>query len=256
MNEGSLNHNLDYRRAVAHLIDRESVAAAVSKYTEPLSSYVDAFSPSLSGHAWDRYGYDPDKARELLEKVKADEGIDTITATFSTTSNGDIHLRVAEVLAPMFEAVGVEFVVQLQDSQFFLSETLDDGIWDVGQWPWRGSPGMEALVAIHDIFDPDTPPPDGSNFYRWGTEDSSVFDEHTERFAEVRDLMDDTVDSEKLTLLIAEAEEILADQMVILPLYSRVVIGAVWEDEIAGFVMNHTQAFHTWNIEEWYRADL
>jgi hypothetical protein len=43
---------------------------------------------------------------------------------------------------------------------------------------------------------------------------------------------------------------------VILPLFSRLVVGAVWEDEIANFVMNPSQATHTWNIEEWYRADL
>jgi ABC-type transport system substrate-binding protein len=68
--------------------------------------------------------------------------------------------------------------------------------------------------------------------------------------------MNETVDDEELTALIAEAEEILADQMVILPLFPRLVVGAVWEDEIAGFVMTSTQADHTWNIEEWYRADL
>ncbi|MEA3501161.1 MAG: ABC transporter substrate-binding protein [Actinomycetota bacterium] len=256
MNEGTLNHNLDYRKAVAHLIDREAVAAAVSKYTKPLSSYVDAFSPSLSGHAWNRYPYDPEKARELLEKVKVDEGVDTITATFTTTSTGDTHIRVAEALRPMFEAVGVELELKLQDSQYFLGQTLENGTWDLGLWPWVGSPGLAGLIAIHDIFDPDAPPPDGSNYYRWGTEDSSVIDGYTERFAEVRDLMNETVDGEELTALIAEAEEILADQMVILPLYSRLIVGAVWEDEIGGFVMNHTQAFHTWNIEEWYRADL
>jgi ABC-type transport system substrate-binding protein len=255
-NGASLNGNLDYRRAVAHLVDREAIAAVVSDYTEPLSSYVDAFAPALSHHAWDRYPYDPDRARELLEKVKADEGIDTITATFNTTGSSDTRVRVGEALRTMFEAVGIEFAMRLQDSQIFFGTTLEDGTWDIGEWPWVGSPGLDRLVRIHDVFDPDGPPPDGSNYYRWGTEDSSVRDEYTERFAEVHDLMNQTVDGEEIRSLIAEAEDILADQMVILPLYSDDVVGAVWEDEIANFVMNPSRAGYTWNVEEWYRADL
>jgi ABC-type transport system substrate-binding protein len=256
MNGSSLNQKLDYRRAVAYLVDRDAVAAVVSDYTEHLSSYVDAFSPVLSGHAWDRYPYDPQKARELLNTLKDEERIETITAVYNTTSNGDVRIRIGEALAPMFEAVGIDYELELQDSQLFYGETLDNGTWDIGEWAWVGSPGLAGLVGVHDVFDPEAPPPDGSNYYRWGTEDSSVRNEQTKRFAEVRDLMNRTVDAGEVEDLIAEAEEILADQMVILPLYSRLVVGAVWEDEIANFVMNPTQASHTWNIESWYRADL
>jgi peptide/nickel transport system substrate-binding protein len=256
MNGSSLNQKLDYRRAVAHLIDRDAIASVVSDYTDPLPSYVDAFSPLLSHQAWDRYPYDPDKARELVNKIKEEERTETITAVYNTTGNGDVRVRIGEALKPMFEAVGIDYELELQDSQLFFGETLDNGTWDIGEWAWVGSPGLGGLVAIHDIFDPEAPPPDGSNYYRWGTEDSSVRDEYTERFAEVRDLMNETLDAEELESLIAEAEEILADQMVILPLYSRLIVGAVWEDEITNFVMNPSQSGRTWNIEEWYRTDL
>ncbi len=256
MNAASVNSNLDYRRAVAHLVDRDAIAAAVSAYAQPLSSYVDVFTPGLSQHAWDRYPYDPGKAEQLLLKVKAAEGIDSVVAVFSTTSNGDTRIIVSETLRPMFEAVGIEYQTQLQDSQLFFGETLDSGTWDVGLWAWVGSPGFSGLLPIHDAFDPEAPPPDGSNYYRWGTEDSSVRDEHSERFAEVRDLMNSTVDERELTSLVAEAEDLLASRMVILPLYAGQRVGAVWADEIGGFVMNPTLASHTWNIEAWYRADL
>ena len=256
MNKSSLNSNLDYRRAVAYLIDRDAIARAVSDYTSALPSYVDAFSPALSHQAWDRYPYDPDKARELLRKIKEEEHVETITAVYNTSAPGDVRIRIGEALKPMFDAVGIDFQIELQDSQLFFGETLDNGTWDIGEWAWVGTPGLANLVAIHDVFDPDAPPPDGSNYYRWGTEDSSVRNEQTERFAELHDLMNETVDVDELEDLIAEAEDILADQMVILPLYSRLVVGAVWEDEITNFVMNPSQAAHTWNIEEWYRADI
>lgn len=131
------------------------------------------------------------------------------------------------------------------------------------------------MVAVHDLFDPGAPPPEGSNYYRWGTPPASgtaetfrggpevdvtqgpstVIDEHTARFAEVVDAMQTTIDETELAALVAEAESILADQVVIIPLYSRLVASAHWADELAGFEMNPSLAGHTWNIEKWYRTD-
>jgi len=68
--------------------------------------------------------------------------------------------------------------------------------------------------------------------------------------------MNQTVDPDELKALFNEAENILADNAVFFPLYARLVTAAVWEDSIGGFKHNPTQAGDTWNIEEWYRADL
>ena len=140
----------------------------------------------------------------------------------------------------------------------FFGETLETGNWDLGQWAWVGSSGLAGLVAIHDVFDPDNAPVEesrgGANFYRWGTGDSSVIDDSTARFADVVDLMKATVDEAALRELIAEAEEILADQVVIIPLFSRPAVGVAWADEIGGYTFNPSDAGHTWNIESWYRA--
>ena len=256
VNAGTVNSSHAYRRAVAHLVDREAIAAVASPYAAALTSYVDAFSPTLSQHAWDRYSFNPARAKQMLSTVNVDEGVGSIVAVFSTTNVGDTRVLVSEALRPMFEAVGIEYQTQLQDPKDFFGETFDSGAWDVGMWSWAGSSGFDGLVTIHDAFDPEGSLPEGSNYYRWGTEDSSVRNQYTKRFAEVRDLMNSTVDDVELESLVAEAEEILASRMVILPLFSYPVFGAVWADEIAGFVQTPTQADYTWNAEQWYRADL
>ena len=33
------------------------------------------------------------------------------------------------------------------------------------------------------------------------------------------------------------------------------VFGAIWEDQVAGFVQTPSPADYTWNVERWYRAD-
>ncbi|MCP3976206.1 MAG: hypothetical protein GY720_17120 [bacterium] len=255
-NPDSVNDNLNYRKAIAHAIDKQLIVDEIlAGQVEPLDSFVEAFSPTLSLGAWKQYDYNPDTAKSFVDAAKADTGKDSIKTVFSTTSNNDARVKLSELFVDMMTAAGIEYENQLEDSQIFFGETLDNGRWDLGEWAWVGSPGFSGLISIFDVWDPEAPPPDGSNYYRWGTEDSSIIDANTARFAEIRDALNSSVDQDVLVPLINEAENILADNVVLVPLYARLVTAAVWGDEIAGFKHNPTQASHTWNMEQWYRVD-
>ena len=251
----SCNHSLAFRRAVIHAIDRDAVAeSAFLGEGVTMQSYVEAYTPSLSTGAWERYEYDPEIAQALYQIAVAETGREC-TAVFSTTSNSEMRPKLAKLYAEMMEDAGIPFELELRDSSVFFGEMLDAGTWDVGQWAWVGSPGLSRLIDFHDNFDPAGQPPKGGNFYRWGTPDSSVRDEPTRRFAQIVKEMNTTVDETELVGLIRAAEEILADQAVILPLHRRITMAAVWGDEIGGFKYNPLLRAHTWNIEEWYRTD-
>ncbi len=273
-NEDSLNRHLKFRRAVAHAIDRKAILQLAAPVDDaPVSqSYLEAFIPALSTEAWSAYPYDPAESRRLLAELCAelarDCTADPPTVVFSATSNADFRPRVAALLADMLETVGISYEADLEDSSIFFGETLDGGTWDMGMWAWVGEPSLAGAVAIHDVFDPDDPPPEGQNFYRWGTPavsaaEEEIFnqgpsrldDEHTQRFRELLAAMRSTVDTVEVAGLLQEAERLLADQMIILPLYRRLSLGAVWADEIAGYVHNPSQVGDTWNVEFWYRLD-
>ena len=143
----------------------------------------------------------------------------------------------------------------LEDSQLYFGETLDGGLWDMGQWAWTSTPGFSSLVGIHDLWDPEAPPPEGLNYYEWGTPDSYVRDEATAAYAELRDAMNSTVDVAELSTMIQTAEGILADNLVFLPLYASESVAAVWAHTLGGFQHNPTTGSYTWNIGEWHRLD-
>jgi peptide/nickel transport system substrate-binding protein len=272
-NPASYNRYLEYRKAVAHAIDRQKIVDEILKgQVEPMSSFIDAFTPALSGAAWDQYNYDPAKSQEYITQLCALDGVDCAAnppkAIFTTTSNNDARVLLSQLFVQMFADAGIGYEAQLEDSSIYFGGTLDFGQVDLGEFAWVGSPGLSGLVSIYDVFDPEQPPPLGYNYYRYGTpevtgQDPAGFnqgaglqDEASARFAAARDEMNATVDETELKALIAETESILADNVVFIPLYQRLDPGAVWADTVGGYKHNPSSSGDTWNAELWYRVDL
>ncbi len=269
-NPRSLNRYVEFRRAVAYALDIPALVKDIWRHL--ISGFVEVARPDLGPGPWARYGHDPEEATRLLDELCDRLGRDCAAeppvVIFSTTSNADERPRLANRLQQQLADVGITVELQLEDSSLFFGNTLDSGDWDVGEWAWIMSPGTAALASIFDVFDPARPPPDGSNFYRWGTPalseaepdlfnqgPSLVRDEHTAAFAALLEEMRRTVDGGEIVRLAREAEAILADQVVIIPVVTRSDPGAVWADELAGYVHNPSQAGDTWNVEYWYRVD-
>ena len=224
-NPDSLNENLKFRQAVAHAIDKGRLVAEIPAAGRSIESYVEAFLPAVSQGAWAQYDYNVATSVQLLSDLCSELSRDCSSnpprAVFTTTSNNDARVQLAGLLDEMLTDVGIQYENQLVDSSLFFGEWLDAGTWDLGEWAWVANPDMDSLVAFHDVLDPEGPPPTGGNYYRWGTPDSSVIDTETSRFAVLRDLMNSTDDEVLILEYIREAEQILADQVVLIPLYIR-----------------------------------
>ncbi len=254
-NPESLNEYASFRQAIAYAIDIEELAHLVS--WEPVTSML---TPGEENGPWAQYEQDVEKARELLLAACAEAERDCTEnppqLILSTTSNAWARPEIVNALIGILGEIGVEVELQLEDSQLFFGETLDNGTWDVGWWAWVASPGAAGFISLLEVANPDSLPPDGSNYYRWGTPDSSVNDEAVHRFRDLLAVAGETVDPEQLISLARTLEQILADNAVIIPVAARTVVGAVWADKLRGYEMNSSQASHTWNIEFWRRIDL
>jgi ABC-type transport system substrate-binding protein len=139
----------------------------------------------------------------------------------------------------------------LEDADLFFGSTLDNGSWDTAVWRFGSGSGLGAAADFFRFFDPDGLPFVGNNFFRWGTVDSTVSDGATRRYRELIDAIDTTADPEVLAELLVEAEQILADQAVILPLVLSGDVGlGYWPDAIAGVEINPRQG-PLWNVDIW-----
>ena len=79
-------------------------------------------------------------------------------------------------------------------------------------------------------------------------------DAATAAYAALLEEMRTTADRDRFLDLAAEAEEILADQVVLLPLATRGGALAWWSDTLAG-PSHHPSRPGTWNLERWYRPE-
>lgn len=254
-NEASQNRHLDFRRAVAHAIDRDGLA--VARGTVPVSSVLGRFGLAPTG-AWDRYRFDQD---EVAARLFALEGVidldpfagDGLDVSVAVAEDSAATVATAGRLVTMLRDAGFDAELQLEDPATFFGATLDNGSWDLAVWSVPGVPGAGPAADFLTIFDPDGLPFVGDNYLRWGTIDSTVSGDAVDRYRDLVDELGGVVDQETAVALLVQMEEILADQVVIVPLIVRDDLGLAWSgSEVSGPALNPAGGV-AWNAALWRR---
>jgi len=245
INPVSWNDALDYRRAVARAIDRGPI---LEETGVPWFAPVPGILIPGPGSAWEQYDYNPAEAESLIEGLREDGEVTIPQARLSTTGNGDYRIRIGDALEPRFAAIGVEYEPIYLDSVLFFGDTLSTGGFDLGMWAWISDGGYQSTLNLLEVFDPasDMAQADLGN---WASTESAGAARFSEIVVEART----TVDADRFAELAMEAEQILADELVVIPLFNRSSSAAWWTDAVKGVVNNGSQSTLTWNVEEWQR---
>lgn len=252
-NGETLNRHVEFRRAIAHAIDRSALAVEVGG--TPLTSAL-RLQGVDAGDPWGRYEYDPDEVANLLFQLENRIERDLFAGdgprvVITVPSEPTRSVNLAGALVTMLRSAGFDAELQLEDSVLFLGTTVDNGSWDVSTWQFRGGPGPGSAEAFVDMFDPEGLPFVGSNFFRWGTIDSTVDGPEVEEYRSLVEQLAATIDPTEVEDLLVRAEDILADQVVIIPLLVADQVGVAVRDGITGPGVNRYQGL-MWNADEWH----
>lgn len=241
VNPDSANDALAYRQAVAHAINR---SALLDETGVPWSGRVPGVLIPTGPSDWDRYDYDPTEGRALVDSL----GAEAPSAVLATTGNGDDRIRIGDALASSFTGIGVGYEPEYLDSVLFFGDTIGTGAYDLGMWGWVNDGSVSSTLSLLSLLDPANTPPDG-NFQFWepGTDPA-------DRFSEIATEAPTTADPERFRELVAEAEGILADNVVLIPLFNRTQATGYWSTIATGVVPNASPATVTWNVERWQRV--
>ncbi|MGH7469868.1 MAG: peptide ABC transporter substrate-binding protein [Longimicrobiales bacterium] len=231
------------RQALAHAIDRDLIVRTildglvqvVNGPVQPLSWAYDADVRS--------YGFDPHKARRLLEEAGWTAGPNgtrvkagtPLSFTLITQAGFVIRENVAQTLQQQLRAVGVDMKVRLIDG------TVISTLWFAGNFDamlhwWQQ--GADPEITL--FFAGDRAPPRGRNI-NFLADDSL----NTLLYASDR-----TVDPARRGDLLRQAQRRVAALAPEIPLYNTSKIDAV-PAALRNFKGNPTNAGPFWNVHEW-----
>ncbi len=227
--------NLAIRQAIAHGVDREQIIEEILQGdARALQSVLMPEQAPFATPAWEIYPFDADRARELVQQAE-DEGAST-EIEFSTTSDNTLRETAQQVIQQQMEDIGITLTINNSSAETFFGERTPEGDFQMGEWAWSATPDP----SITTLFGAEQVPPDGQNYYRYQS------DEATELMLE----SDVTIDEGERADLLKQAQDIMAEDCPLVPLYQRPEIYAFAEN-LSGPEVNPTLAGAFWNVGQW-----
>jgi peptide/nickel transport system substrate-binding protein len=246
-----LNHSVPgldqpfVRQAIAMGINREELTGALigqmQPDAEPLQSLVYVNDQEEYVPAFDRWEYDPEGARALLEENGCSAGSDGIyvcdgtrlSFSYGYTAGNELRELQFVVIQYYLKQVGIELRPAAEDAATFFGDTWPAGEWELFNQAWLNTADPNPSLAFWEC--------EGELNYR------SYCNEQVDRLVgESRT----ELDPQRRADLLNEANEIMAQDLPALPLYQKPTFLA-WDSVVSGPQPNPTDWGHLWNIEEW-----
>lgn len=227
--------SVKFRQAIAYGINREQLATELlEKGLKSLDSVLVPDQEPFFAPAWGRYAHDPDKARQLLQEAEA-EGVKP-EITYTASSGSTLLERQLQIIQQQLEDIGLDVTLDFDSPENLLGKRINQGDFSMVSFSWVASPDPSST----ELFAGDALPPKGQNYGLYENE------EVTRLWRE----SDATVDPQARAELIRQAQEAMAQDVPILPLYQTPDIYAYTEN-LQGPEVNPTLAGPYWNMGEW-----
>lgn len=227
--------NLDLRRAIAYGINRKQVIDKLLKgQVKPLQSVLVPDQKPYYTPAWQEYTHDPAKAKQYAQKAKSAGA--NMNITFSTTADNTLRETLQQIVQQQLKEYGINISIKNTAAETFFGQWTPKGNFEMGEWAWLASPDP----SITTLFSADQIPPNGQNYYRYKNQQVTKWLHESDK----------TVDVNQRAALLKKAQDQMAKDLPLIPMYQRPVYIA-YVDNLQGPQVNPTLAGVFWNIGEW-----
>ena len=242
------------RQALLYALDRQAMVASLFQGKQQVAdSYLPpkhyGFNPKLM-----KYAPNPDRAKQLLAEAGWTPGPDGVlrnaagerfVITIGTTAGNRVREDVEQILQSQWRKVGVELRVNNQPARVFFGETTRHRQFELAMYSWVFAPiaDCETLYTSDNV-------PSAANAYN-GQNYSGFSNAEMDKLCHA---IPTELDESKRVALLRRTQEIMADEMPVLPLYFRVDVTSIkqglqnWKPTGLG----GSQV--TWNAAQWVWA--
>lgn len=238
------------RRALARAIDREQIAEVLLEGGVPvLQSVVRPFQLGYAP-AFEGYTYDPDAAARELEAAGWARGADGIFAKdgrpleipLVTTAESELRRSTARLIAEQAGAAGIRVVPRpLPADRVYSAEVLGADDYSAVMLAFGGpvDPSVTGLLDSSQIPSEENGFT-GQNVYRWSDPEADRLMRRSDR----------QIDDDARAATLRQVQEIVADEVPLIPLYQQPNTVA-YAEGLEGVRQNPSQAEVFWNSGEW-----
>ncbi len=206
-------NDLHIRKAILHAVDRERIVEEIlGPYGSVLNSLFCSDSPYYYP-AWEQYDYDLDLAQEYLQRAGYGPQ-NPLYVTIGFTERSQAREKIAKIIREDLSQIGIEIWLEDHNSKDWYSSVLKTGDYEMGIWALYNFDGLdlENYFASYKIPPMETSENRSCSNYYWYRND------------DVDQVLQDvsyTEDVHQRQAHYTDLQQILADDAVIMPLYSR-----------------------------------
>ena len=247
--DNSLFQDVRVRQAIQLGIDRQALVATtlrnvagVALTDQPPFSW--AYNENVKSGS-----RDVNAAKELLSQagwLPGTDGICTkegrkLTFTLVTTNGNKMREAVAQQLAQQLKDIGILLQVQYVDVPGFFADVLKNRRFEAAMYAWVAGIDPENSRLWHSKYIPGRANGfDGQNYSGWRNPEIDKLTEQGKM----------TVDMEQRKQIYYRMQEVLVQEVPVIPLYYRATIDVV-KNNIANYRPNPTPAGNFWNAWQW-----
>ena len=239
------------RQALLYALDRQAMVASLFQGRQQVSDgYLPPKHYGFNAKLM-KYAYNADRAKQLLAEAGWTPGPDGVlrnaagerfVITIGTTAGNRVREDVEQILQSQWRKVGIELRVNNQPARVFFGETTRHRQFEMAMYSWLFSPvtDCETLYTSDNI-------PSAANAYN-GQNTSGFSNAEMDKLCHA---IPTELDEAKRAAMLRRTQEIMGEEMPVLPLYFRVDVTSIkvplqnWKPTGLG----GSQV--TWNAAEW-----
>ena len=238
--------DLNIRKAIFYSIDRERIVSELfGENNEVLNSIFNKNS-FFYKNSWEIYEYNPVKAEEFL-RLAGYSMENPLYLTIGANNNSSTRIKIEEIIKENLESIGIKVWIYNKPPDEWFNEYLRNGDYEIGLWSLYTYDPKELINYFNSTKIPALQTPENKNCSNFYWYDSSTIDEILAGIDSEKDLNTNKK-------IIADFQDRLAEDAVILPLFSR-LFAVAYNNQISNVEINPIDGNYLKSISNWQIED-